>query len=370
MSPTQRMRPRSDDAQSADPGRPLRIVQVLHSHGYGGAEQHALALMKGLRERGHEVLYAGPGDSWLAQRCTEAGIAWKHVPMVGMFDLYSYFRLRRVVAGWRADVVYGHLLRGARYAGWACGQAVPVCTAHATTARKHMAQCRELIAVAAAVKRTLVQAGYDGRRVTVIHNGVADVSGDERAAIRRELGIDEQSFAVFNAGRFIPDKGQRLLVQAIREVPGARLYLAGDHETEYGRTVRHAAQASANVTFLGYRGDVRRILPAFDAYASSSYREAFPLALVEAACAGLPIVATDVGGVGEIILDGESGLLVAPGDSAALAQALRRLVEQPTWAHRLGERARSLYAERFTLEHMVASTEAVYHRALLGRGHR
>jgi Glycosyltransferase len=364
------MRPDSRTPAPTGDARPLRIVQVLHSHGYGGAEQHALALMKGLRERGHEVLYAGPSDSWLAGRCAEAGIDHEHLAMVGMYDVVSWLRLRRLVARWRADIVHGHLLRGARYAGWACGRAAAVGTAHATTARKHMQDCRELIAVAEAVRRTLVDAGYDARRITVIHNGVADQPGGDRAALRRELGIGEDEFAVFNAGRFIPDKGQHLLVEAIGQVPGARLYLAGDPATDYGRGVQEAARGRAEVTFLGYRGDVRRLLPAFDAYASSSYREAFPLSLVEAACAGLPIVATDVGGVAEIVRDGQTGVLVPPGNAQALAAALARLAREPARAQALGRQARQLYAGQFTLEHMVTLTEAVYRRALQGGGAR
>ncbi len=351
----------------------MRIVHVLHSHGYGGAENHAVMLMRGQRAAGHEVMYAGPTDSWIAQACQTEGIEAIHIGMHGLVDLVSHARLRRLVHRWHADVVHGHLIRGAMYAGWAGhGNRRPlaICTAHATTARTHMQRCAHIIAVSGAVRDNLVQAGYDSARITVIHNGVPDgpagaATAGVRGALRAELGIPEQVMAVVNAGRFVADKGQDLLLRAMPKWPAdVHLYLIGDPDTEYGRQVRQLPHDASRVHFLGYRKDVQRILPAFDIYALSSKREALGLSLIEAFAAGLSVVATAVGGVPEIVLHEDTGLLVPAGDTDALGEAVARLYAKPGLKQALAARGRQYFEQHLTAERMAEQTLALYAREL------
>lgn len=344
----------------------MRIIQVLHSHGFGGAERHVLLLMQGLRKRGHDLIYAGPRDSWLAEQCLQHGIEVHHLRMSGMYDVFSYLRLRRLVHAWQPDIVHGHLLRGARYAAASAGDAVAVCTSHATTARKHMGGCQHIIAVAHAVRDTLLSAGYPDEKISVIHNGVPEVPVGNREQLRRELGIPADAFAVFNAGRFIYDKGQDLLVAALKQLPGVLMCLAGDNATTFGKGVRSSAARNANIRFLGYRSDVQRLLPAFDIYVSASRREAFSLALVEAFAAGVPLVATSVGGVPELVNHGVNGLLVANEDVEELAAAIRRLAGDRTTLESLGQEARATYQEHFSCDKMLDHVEVLYRR-LLGK---
>lgn len=351
----------------------MRIVHVLHSHGYGGAESHAVMLMKGQRAAGHEVMYAGPTDSWIGQACQAEGIAAVHIGMHGLVDLVSHARLRRLVHRWKADIVHGHLIRGAMYAGWAGHRdrrPLAICTAHATTARTHMHRCAHIIAVSGAVSDNLVNAGYEPGLITVVHNGVPDgpagaAVASVRGALRAELGIPEQVTAVVNAGRFVPDKGQELLLQAMARWPAdVHLYLIGDPDTEHGRLVRQVPHDASRVHFLGYRKDVQRILPAFDLYALSSRREALPLSLVEAFAACLPVVATAVGGVPEIVLNEDTGLVVPAGDAQALGDAVARLHGDPALTRALAARGRQHFEQHLTAERMVEQTLAVYAQAL------
>lgn len=350
--------------------RPMRILQVLHSHGYGGAERHCLALMKGLRALGHEVLYAGPADGWLARECQAAGLPTEHLRMSGLFDVPSYLKLRRLARRWRADVVHGHLVRGAQYAGLAA-RGLPgvatVCTAHATTAAKHMRRCDHIIAVSEAVQANLLRHGHPAGRVLVIHNGMPDGPTRPAPQVRAALGIAPDEFAVFSAGRFIRDKGQDLMVRAVQQcrVP-VTLWLAGATDTAFGTEVRQLAAGDARIRFLGYRDDVQALLPAFDAYLSASRREAFGLSLAEACAARLPIVATAVGGVPEIVEHGRTGLLVDSEDVAGLAAALERLVRERALGESLGDQARARFLERFTVERMVRDTAALYQRIAKG----
>ena len=120
--------------------------------------------------------------------------------------------------------------------------------------------------------------------------------------------------------------------------------------------------ADERVLIEGWHDDARSYLPTFDVYCLPSRFEGFPLAVVEAMLAGLPIVAADVGSVSEAIRDGETGLLVPPEDPVALASAIRRLLEDRRLAARLGERARALATEQFTAEHMARAYEDLYRR--------
>lgn len=354
----------------------MRIVHVLHSHGYGGAESHALLMMKLQRDAGHDVCYAGPMDSWLGRECDKAGIACEHIPMHGLFDPWSHWKLRSLLDRLRADVVHGHLIRGAMYAGRAGHRhraPVALCTAHATTARTHMQRCAHIIAVSGAVRDGLLAAGYAERDVSLIYNGVPEgpppPSSQQRTALRAELGIPADAFAVVHVGRFVRDKAQDLLVQAMQSVPaGVHLYLVGDPATEFGGEVLAALHAqpelAARVHSLGYRQDVQRLLPAFDAFALASRREALSIAVIEAFAARVPVVATRVGGVSEIVRHEDTGLLVPTEDALALAQGITRLSNDADLRARLVTNGERLYREELTARSMLEHTLALYQRCL------
>lgn len=354
----------------------MRIVHILHSHGYGGAESHALLMMRLQREAGHEVCYAGPMDSWLGRECEKAGIACEHIPMHGLIDLWSHWKLRSLLKRFSADIVHGHLIRGAMYAGRAGHRhraPVAICTAHATTARTHMQRCAHIIAVSGAVRDGLLAAGYRERDVSLVYNGVPDAPPapcpTQRTALRAELGIPADAFAVVHVGRFVRDKGQDLLVQAMQSVPaGVHLCLIGDPATDFGREVMSMLQAqpelATRVHNLGFRPDVQRLLPAFDAFALASRREALSIAVIEAFAARVPVVATRVGGVPEIVRHEETGLLAPTDDAAALAQGITRLSESPELRAQLIEGGERLYQDQLTARSMVERTLALYRRCL------
>jgi glycosyltransferase involved in cell wall biosynthesis len=146
----------------------------------------------------------------------------------------------------------------------------------------------------------------------------------------------------------------------------------GGTDTEFGQQVLAQAKAQATaqqsghprVHFLGYRGDVQRILPAFDAYAVSSRREAFSLSIVEAFAAQLACVATRVGGIPEAVEDGRTGLLVPVDDALAMGAALACLSQDAALRQTLATQARQRYLERYTDARMTQATLAIYQRVL------
>jgi glycosyltransferase involved in cell wall biosynthesis len=355
----------------------MRIIQVLHSHRSGGAERHARQLMLGLRERGHELIYAGPTDGWLGEKLQADGFRCLHLPMHGLVDLPSIWRLARHARRFEADLIHGHLTRGAWYAGWAARLAScpNVATAHSDNAGKHFGRADRVIAVSQAVADFLRRSGVDAARIRTVHHGIADiappVSESLRAHIRSALDLPADEPVLLMAARLVSAKGHDTALRALATLTQHRwtLILAGDHLRDLGPQVQALAQElglGQRVRFLGLREDVPALLAASDVLLAPSRREALSLTLLEASACSLPIVASRVGGIGEVVQDGVSGRLVPADDPAALAQALMPLLEDPALRQRYGAAARHIYESRFTEGLMFDKTEAVY-REVCGR---
>ena len=213
-------------------------------------------------------------------------------------------------------------------------------------------------------------------RPEVIYTSESDRAQDGRTGLRThviELGIDLDRFAagkpvlptdeplVGNVARLAEQKGQRFLVEAAARVPEARFAIVGDGELRGDLERRtHELGVADRVLFTGARDDVPDLLASFDVFAHPSLFEGLCLAVIEAQAAGVPVVATPVGGIRETVIDGETGLLVPPRDPDRLAQAIRRLLGDPGLARRLAEEARRRVRERFSAERMVERTLALY----------
>ena len=172
-----------------------------------------------------------------------------------------------------------------------------------------------------------------------------------------------------------PGKGHEILIDAAAEVarriPGVTFGLIGDGSRR--AELEHYAASrglSGVVRFEGHRSNVKEILANSDVFAFPSFMEASPNAVMEAMAAGIPVVATNVGGIPEVIVHGESGLLVPPADSRSLAEALVRVLSDSSMATRLGAAGRATVESRFGFERMVGEFEALYREQLAKRSSR
>jgi len=347
----------------------MNILIILHSHECGGAEKHALSLMQGLKAEGYQPAFAGPLDSWLGNHLQALGIPCFHVPMHGFFDPYSLYLILQAAKAIQADILHGHMARGSHYAGWASKlTGIPsIATAHATNSHKHFHRVGRIIAVSSAVREFLQSKGYPAESIEVVHSGVAmpDSAGVDRQAVRSRLGLSGGQIGLCMVARFIPDKGQDLAIKAVARQGRAdlRLFLIGKAEGAWFAHIQSqiaAAGLERQVVCLGQREDVAELLVGMDIFLAPSRREALSLSILEACAVQLPIVAARVGGIPEIITDGENGLLVASDDAEALGQALRRLIAHPEQREALGRRAQSTFLRRFEMGRMIQSTLRVY----------
>lgn len=231
--------------------------------------------------------------------------------------------------------------------------------------------------ISQAVEQDQRRKGVGGRPGSVVHNAL-DLSAYaslNRQAARRSFDLADDDLVIGMMGRIEPWKGQRELLAALAllapRFPTLRCLIAGAPELD-GQWFLDELKATVTtlgldgvVRFVGYQGDTPRFMAALDVLAHASVQpEPFGRVLIEAMAAGLPVVATNAGGVPEIVLDGATGLLAAPGDAQALAAALARLLSEREQAADMGQRGQARAVELFSIERHVAAIEDIYRTVL------
>ena len=206
----------------------------------------------------------------------------------------------------------------------------------------------------------------DASRTTVVYNGIVLPDAEPtRGPFREELGLGSDTPLVLSIGRFHEQKDQAMLLHAwaavVAKRPEARLALVGAGELEGRlREVAHALKLSDSVSFVAPRAGLAAAYTDSDVFALSSRWEGLPYVVIEAMSHGLPVAATAVDGVPEAVIDGETGLLVASGDSPALGAALLKLLDDASLRRAMGEAGRLRVAERFSIDAMIAGLLGVY----------
>jgi glycosyltransferase involved in cell wall biosynthesis len=301
--------------------------------------------------------------------------------------------VRRHVRGVAPDIVHTHLayadLMGclaARSLGIPAVSTVHVTEWEARTARERARRgliatvrrrlAAEVVTVSEAAREALLAAGLDRpEHVRTIHNGVAaEPAPGAGAAIRAELGIAPGEVVVAQVAVIRPGKGHAAAAAAVALLrerhPELRLVVAGDGPAR-AEAERALVPLGEGGILLGHRSDVMAVLDSADVLVHPSDADAFPTALIEAMAASLPVVATRVGGIPEIVVDGETGALVpAPARADRLAAALEPLVADAQLRARMGAAGRERYEREFTVETWARRTRALYDRVLEGRGPR
>ncbi len=375
----------------------MRVLMVVRPAS-GGMREHVLSLSSGLAERGHAVEVAAPAASDVAHAARNAGFEVHTVPIAGplhpLEDPRAVVALRRIVRDGDFDLVHAHGFKAGfvgRLGNALSGSGPFVVTAHnhvlrreetsasakwryRTVERALTRSVSHYIAVSDSIRAELIDDyGIAAERVTTVRNGVAPeafVAEQDRFGCRRAIGIAAETPTFGLAARFSTQKGLRHLISSLAEVqrvvPGALLLLGGSGPQESELREQAAAlQVSSAIRWLGQVDDMPAFLAALDVYVSPSVTEALGLGLIEAGLAGVPTVATDVGGVGEVVLADKTGLLVPPADPPALAKAIVRLLTHRDFAHTLADAARERCLTEFDPRHMIDGTLDVY-AAVLG----
>jgi len=361
----------------------MRILQVCSAESLGGGERHVADLTRALIERGHELHLAVRPASPLREALTDVPVRWHELGLRNALDLGSVRRLVGVIRDAQIEVLHAHVARDYPL----CGLAAKLTRVRFFLTRHHfnpikahhlytwvLANVRRLIAVSESVRVELA-AGFPSlaERIVVIPNWIgpeasAQVSRDEA---RARLGITRR-LAVGVVGQLTASKRQDLFIRAAAYVIKEKLWANVDFLIAGAAAPSDAGyehQLRAMITELGVGDQVRLIgyvaglpaqLGAFDLVVAPSQNEAFSLALVEAMAAGCAVIASRVGGMAEIVVDGVTGLLVAPDDISALASGILRLFGDERLRAKLGEAAQLSVRERFGRERIITQIERLY----------
>ncbi len=373
----------NDPTNAVEPvGAPrLRLLLLITGLGLGGAEKAVFTLATGLDRSRFDVRVAclldrGP----YAERLEAAGIPVHALAMSGRTDVGAFWRLRALLRQHRPAILHTFLFHAnllGRFAAWSAGtpvriSSVRVCEeerpSHLWWDRWTQGLIHAETCVGEAVRRfTRERARIRDDRLVVIANAVQAQAPtpDARVRLRQADRLEEQDVLVLGVGRLDTQKAPEDLVRATLAVaaPPLRLWIAGTGPRE--ETLRAAlacADAGDRARLLGRRTDVPDLLAAADVFALASRWEGMPNAVLEAMAAGLPVVATAVGGTTDLVLDGETGFLVPPGDLVAFSDRLRRLALDPALRRKLGEAGRARAESCFGIPRFLAAHATLYER--------
>jgi len=373
----------------------VRILHLVTTLGVGGAEKHLLLLAHGQVERGHDVRVAylkGEGELTADFEARRVGVVrlvgggpLARVPVAGPL-LAARGRLVELLRTWRPDVLHTHLLK-ADALGAVSARAGGVRTLVSSKHNDERALLRAEVAflhgrLSRRVARTIALSDHVARFVAE-HGRVAPASirrvyygvdpaalqpRRPRAVVRAELGLSQDAPVLVCVGRLAPQKDHPTLLSALALLPEEVVLLVvggdpfGDGDARLAALARDKG-LGARARFLGIRHDVPDLLAASDLFVLPSLWEGLGLVFLEAMAVSLPVVASNVSAIPEVVPDGVGGWLVPPGDPAALARAIATALADPDERARRGAAGRARLQERFTLPRMIDEVLAVYAEA-------
>ncbi len=365
---------------------PVRVVEILATGGNGGAQEHLFSLLSRMDRERFDVSVVSLTDGTGVRRLERLGI-----PVCVIDDAdddAAVVALTGHLLGTRADVVHNHMYRaevvGTRAAlavGAATGRKpTVVSTVHSSRIRSDLDQdllraltpsMDRLIAVSRAIVDKIHLERREGAPIELIHNGVDLERYDHQSAcctLREEYELEAESQLVGVVARLEPEKGHLTLLEAwpsvVERVPSAVLLVVGEgSQRELLESRVLELGIVGRVVFTGLRDDIPAVTAALDVAVLPSYREAQGLTILEAMALSRPVVATNVGGIPEMVEDGVTGLLVEPHDANGLADAIVRLLTDHPFADTVARAGHDLVHQRFCIDGMVSAVEEIYAEA-------
>lgn len=369
-----------------------RILYVITKANFGGAQRYVYDLAVAARDQGHDVAVVIGGTGPLAGKLDEAGIRTipldlrQHRTFIGdLLTFGSLFSLIRIFRDERPDIVHANSAKAGGLGALAArlvGIRRIIFTAHGwefNAPRSTLSKAgirlfswitvllsHTTICVSDAVRRDVAGLPGTKKKLLVVHNGVACDSllskSDARTALCSHASV---SYWIGMLSELHPTKRVDDAIRAFSQVaahhPDTGLFVIGEgKERERLEHLIQELKLEERVVLLGYIPDAPRYLGAFDLFVHSSQSEALALALLEAGCAMLPVVATRVGGIPEIIVDGRDGLLVPPHSPHDLARAIETLYANPEKARELALSLNARVQHDFTRGRMISETFALY----------
>lgn len=390
----------------SSPSRRIRVLRVVARLNIGGPAIHVAYLSRPGSAAFESLLVTGrenPGEGSLIDWVRSQGVHPVVMPelmgdaSIGVKDLRAIWKLVRLIRQFKPDIVDTHTAKAGfvgRIAAAIAGVPVRVHTFHGHVLHGYYSDAKNavfraverglarlstrIIAVSEQVRRDLVVYRVaPAEKIVVVPLGLELheylQSGRHRGEFIRELGLPQDALLVGIVGRIYPIKNHALFVDAAARagvvVPNAYFVVVGDGALR-GETEARARSAGLGnrIIFTGWRRDLSRIYADLALLVVSSNNEGTPFAAIEAMASGVPVVATRVGGMPDLICDGVTGLLVSPQDAVTLADAVAALLNDAPRRHSMGTAAQADVIARFDVARLVRETESLYRQALAEAG--
>jgi len=375
---------------------PLKVLHIIGGGEFGGAEKHILNLAGAVDPRALEITVCCLFSAPFVEVAARAGINALSVPMRSKADFGVVRKLAAQIRGGRYDIVHTHGVRANLLGRLAARQAGKkrkvITTVHSLLEKDYQGiinRCANnlaerstrcltdrFIAVSQGLKDRLVAGGIPADIVTVIHNGILldDIkpSGAAGQAVKERLSIGDGDLVGIVA-RLHAVKGHRYFIEAAREVlqqrPRARFLIVGDGP--YRPVLENLIGGMGlndKVIFTGFIEDIYSLMAELDLLVISSLWEGFGLTAIEAMVLGVPVVATEVGGLPEVVQHGETGLLAPPANSASLAKSIAWMMDHPREAGEMAAKGGDIVRRKFSAAEMARRTVDLYRKVAGGEG--
>lgn len=364
---------------------PIRSIHIDTARTWRGGQNQALQTVKGLRALGHPTMLVAHPDGELRRRAPQTTDL---IPLAPRFevDFHAAWRLARIIRHFQPRILHAHDPHGVALAALAMGYRMPWPPPKLVASRRVDFRLRgntlsrakyryvdRFICASGAIARILEADGIDPACITTVHEGVdlEHVADAPPVSIHETFWLPHGAPVVLNVAALTPHKGQRYLIdafaQVVRAVPDARLVILGQGELHdsLATQVRHLG-LEKHVALPGFRTDVLSLMKTADLFVMSSVMEGLGTSLLDAMASARPIVATKTGGIPEVVVHEETGLLVPPRDANALAEAIIAVLQDPERARRYATAGFERVHRHFSVGRMVEGTVAVY-ETLLGR---
>ena len=361
----------------------LSLLHVDTTLDWRGGQAQVEALLRALAARGHRVSLVTPAGGRLAERLADSPVEIVADAPRGEWDRWAGRRLRAVAMERQVQLLHVHSARAHAMAWWAVDRrsSIPIVVSRRVdfpiggnwfSRRKYLHPACFYLAISTAVRDVLLRGGVDAERVFLVPSGVDPdqfTYRTDREATRRSLGIGAGELLVCNVAALTDHKDHATLVRAARlaleQAAHLRFIVLGEGEL---RAALEAQIRQANLgdrfRLLGFVDDVEPYLAAADLFVLSSHLEGLCTSLLDAMLLGVPVVATRAGGVPDVVADGETGLLVEPRDSDALAGAVVRLSRDAALRAALAAAAGRRVRDCFSVKQTAALTETAYRNIL------
>ena len=382
--------------------RAIPILYINQTAVHGGAEEVLLHTMRATRQQGYTPLLVVPAEGWLTTQCRAAHIPCillPSLPNIVVSDtwqqqfkpwLLNGIALAQIIRNYKVKLVHANTPRAAYHGGLAariaripivnhCHDMLTLPYSSPPKARLLNALSDAIITVSDAVATVVQQfAPYLAPKITRIYNGLPPSQYDAVfPADLRPFGITDECFVIGSVSAMAPLKGQDVLIEAFalihERLPQLRLVIVGgahgnQQQQGYERQLWERVAAlglQEKIVFTGWREDVWSLLGSFDVFAHvPTLADSLPTVLLHASALGRPNVASRIGGIPEIVVDGATGWLVPPSDAPALADKLAQLVAQPEQRIAFGKAAQKHFLETFSFEEMARNLGQLYKRVL------